>query len=262
MAGLNRRASPSFLIHTSGTGLIADFAPASYGQAPTKTWSDISDMPEISTFPEEGHLHRHVDKLILPLSTATNNKIRTAIVCPPDIYGLGTGTGNKQSIMVPLYAELIGANPAAGAFVVGAGKNIKSVSHIREVVDVFILLVSEALQPNGGKADWGSEGFYFTSTSTISFPELAEKFVAIAKRRNWLPSNTPYTPQPRSAEDLNKLFALGAYMWGSNAISSADRAKKVFGWEGQSLSWQKSLEEDMEAAFAVARSASLKWLAD
>ncbi|KZP27414.1 nucleoside-diphosphate-sugar epimerase [Athelia psychrophila] len=261
LAGLNRRAAPSFLIHTSGTALVADVEPSSYGEAPTKTWSDITDMPEISTFPEEGHLHRHVDKLILPLSAATNNKIRTAIVCPPDIYGRGTGTGNNQSILIPLYAELIGADPGAGAFVVGAGKNIKSFSHIRDVVDVFLLLASEALQPGGGKADWGSDGFYFTATSTVSFPELAEKFVAVAKERGWLPPTTPDAVQHRSVEDMKPLFnGLGAYMWGANAVTSSDRAKKVFGWTGNAPSWQECLEEDVKAAFGAARTDSLKWL--
>ncbi|KZP27413.1 hypothetical protein FIBSPDRAFT_853607 [Athelia psychrophila] len=220
-------------------------------------------MPAISTFPEEGHLHRHVDKLILPLSAATNNKIRTAIVCPPDIYGIGTGTGNNQSGLIPLYAELIGASPEAGAFVVGAGKNIKSFSHISDVVEIFLLLASEALRPDGGKADWGGDGFYFTSTSTVSFPELAEKFVAIAKEKRWLPPTTPTAIQHRSAEDMRPLInGLGAYMWGANSVSSADRVKKVFGWAGKAPSWQECLEEDMKAAFAVARSDSLKWLTD
>ncbi|KAF7974324.1 hypothetical protein HWV62_12368 [Athelia sp. TMB] len=259
IAGLSQRAAASFLIHTSGTALIADIAPASYGEAPTKEWSDVADIDTIRAFPDEGHLHRHVDKLILPLAAQTNNKIRTAIVCPPDIYGVGTGTGNTQSFLVPLYAEVLGAAPAAGGFVVGRGENIKSLSHIRDVVEVYLLLAGAALQ-DGGTADWGADGFYFTATSRLVFPEFARAFVATAKRRGWLPPTTPDAVQSRSPEELKGLLGgLGAYMWGSNAISNADRAKKVFGWESKSPSWQETLEEDMEAAFKEARTDSLKW---
>lgn len=161
---------------------------------------------------------------------------------------------------MPLYAEELRRNPEAGAFVVGEGKNIKSVTHILDVVDVYIRLVSEALQADGGKADWGSNGFYFTATSTIAFPEFAEKFVGIAKRRGWLPESTPNEVQHHSIEKVQELSKLGPYMWGANSVSKADRAEKLFGWKGGAPSWQECLEADMEVAFAVNRSDSMKWI--
>jgi len=150
-----------------------------------------------------------------------------------------------------LYVEQLRANPTEGAFVVGEGKNIKSLTHILDVVDVYIHLVSEALQPGGGRADWGVDGFYFTATSTISFPEFAEKVVALSKRKAWLSETTPDEVRHISAEQAKNLFqGWGAYMWGSNSVSRADRAEKVFGWKGKAPSWQDCLEEDLEIAFA------------
>jgi hypothetical protein len=33
--------------------------------------------------------------------------------------------------------------------------------HVDDVADAFILLIEEALKPNGGQAQWGSDGYYF-----------------------------------------------------------------------------------------------------
>lgn len=33
--------------------------------------------------------------------------------------------------------------------------------HIDDAAAAFILLVEEALKPNGGAAEWGSNGYYF-----------------------------------------------------------------------------------------------------
>lgn len=46
-------------------------------------------------------------------------------------------------------------------------------THIDDVAAAFILLIEEALKPNGGKAQWGDNGYYFAaghqfvSTKTI-----------------------------------------------------------------------------------------------
>lgn len=33
--------------------------------------------------------------------------------------------------------------------------------HADDLADAFILLVEEALKPNGGNASWGDDGYYF-----------------------------------------------------------------------------------------------------
>ena len=40
--------------------------------------------------------------------------------------------------------------------------NVRNLAlNIDDAASAFILLVEEALKPNGGKAQWGSEGYYF-----------------------------------------------------------------------------------------------------
>jgi hypothetical protein len=44
---------------------------------------------------------------------------------------------------------------------------------------------------------------------------------------------------------------LGAYFWGANSRSQADRAKKVLGWPSKKpVSFYDALEADVEAALA------------
>jgi predicted oxidoreductase len=37
--------------------------------------------------------------------------------------------------------------------------------HINDVANAFVLMVEEALKPNGGKATWGSDGYYFVDST-------------------------------------------------------------------------------------------------
>lgn len=46
--------------------------------------------------------------------------------------------------------------------------------HVNDLSDAFILLVEEALKPNGGRAQWGEEGYYFAEAGEfVSLPNLA-----------------------------------------------------------------------------------------
>jgi nucleoside-diphosphate-sugar epimerase len=85
---------------------------------------------------------------------ADNELLKTAIICPPDIYGQNTGMGARATFLVPNYVEAL--LKFKEAYFLGEGNNIRAVTHINDVVDLFILLLGEAIQ-GGGKADWGKE---------------------------------------------------------------------------------------------------------
>lgn len=83
-----------------------------------------------------------------------NPLVKSAIVCPPDIYGQSSSSGTRSTFLVPLYVECLmrGVPP----FYLGAGENIRAVTHLQDVVDLFVLLVDQALQ-GGGNATWGKD---------------------------------------------------------------------------------------------------------
>lgn len=100
VAGLAQRQTPSYLIHTSGTGVLsfADFERETYGTKNLKVYDDWDGIAEVTSLPDTA-LHRNVDKVILAASGSSAN-IFTAIVCPPCIYGPGRGPDNQKSVQV------------------------------------------------------------------------------------------------------------------------------------------------------------------
>ena len=169
VAGLAKRATPSYLIHTSGTAILADINLASeFGKAASdKIYDDIDNVQEITSLPESGHLHRDVDSIVIG---ANSNTVRTAIVCPPTIYGPGSGSGNIRSNQVP---GLVKSSLERGqAFQVANGATIWNNVHVQDLANLYLLLTEAAAQPGGGKATWGPEGYYFAENGEHVSPPL------------------------------------------------------------------------------------------
>ncbi|OAL25021.1 hypothetical protein AYO22_04898 [Fonsecaea multimorphosa] len=160
VAGLKRRAAQgkqSYLIHNSGTGILMfkDVETDRYGEHSDKIFDDWEGIQEVTSLPDAA-FHREVDKIVL--AAGENTLIKTAIVCPPTIYGIGRGTGNQRSAQIPMLAEAI-LKRGAG-FQVGEGKANWTNVHVFDLSNLFAKLVGEALSGQN-KATWGAEGYYF-----------------------------------------------------------------------------------------------------
>lgn len=85
---------------------------------------------------------------------ASDDKLKTAIICPPDIYGASTGVGGKSTYLVPEYVKSVLEKKEA--FYLGKGENVRAVTYIQDVVSLFMILVGEAIE-GGARAQWGRE---------------------------------------------------------------------------------------------------------
>jgi hypothetical protein len=45
--------------------------------------------------------------------------------------------------------------------------------HIDDLSDAFLTIVEESLKPNGGRAAWGKEGYYYTETGEFVSPSFS-----------------------------------------------------------------------------------------
>lgn len=154
ITGLLRRKARSFLIHLSGTGIVADWQEKTHlGTLNPKVWSDIHDIDEIASRPDR-ELHRNVDKIIQTAAAEHGSMLKTAIVCPPDIYGPGRGPGRKQSVYFPVFLNEI--KKIGAPFYANEGTNARSWVHIEDLMTVYLRLV-EAAVAGGGGAAWGKE---------------------------------------------------------------------------------------------------------
>ncbi|KAL3424999.1 nucleoside-diphosphate-sugar epimerase [Phlyctema vagabunda] len=243
LSGLKKKMTPSFLIHLTGTGCISDELTQSWeGETNPYIWDDIRDIEKIYNLPDEA-LHHTVDREIMD---ASNQLLKTAIICPPDIYGQHRGTGTRATFMVPEYIKVLQKHKEA--FYLGHGQNYRAVTHIDDVVQMFVTLLDQAVQ-GGGRAQWGKEGFYFTVADEVRWIDAAEAINEIAIRQGWLPAGNK--PVSWTKEQLGSLMPsfprLVLYLWGSNSRAVSERAKKL-GWKPQAPSFWEALEEDVKIA--------------
>lgn len=140
--GLASKTTPGFLVHTSGTGILTweDFNVGRYGEANSKIYDDWDNVGEVTSMPD-GAWHRNVDKIVLAASKLSSNT-KTAIVCPPTIYGPGRGPGNQTSdqfyLMGKAYIE------RGYAFTIGKGENLWTKINVHDLSNLYLALVEEA----------------------------------------------------------------------------------------------------------------------
>lgn len=120
--GLANAGKPVHWIHTSGTMILAveTMDQKCWGELLPKVYNDWDGVSELVNMPNHA-AHRVVDKIVLAAS-ARNPNVKTAIVCPPTIYGPGRGPDNQRSHQA--YYAALDIMKRKGGFVVGKGENI------------------------------------------------------------------------------------------------------------------------------------------
>lgn len=57
------------------------------GEFSTKEYNDWDGVTELTSLPDTA-FHRNVDKVVLEIGSVYSDIVKTAIVCPPTIYGI------------------------------------------------------------------------------------------------------------------------------------------------------------------------------
>ncbi|EKG10799.1 NAD-dependent epimerase/dehydratase [Macrophomina phaseolina MS6] len=242
IAGLSQRSAPTFYIHTSGTAIlmIHDQQLNLFGVESTRVYDDITSITEITSFPDQAW-HRDVDKIVLGASSSSSS-IRTAIVCPPCIYGLGRGPVNARSSQIP---ELTRWTLKRGkGFTVGEGQARWSSVHVQDLSALFLKLV-EAAASGGGQAAWGQEGYYFAENGEFEWGVMAGLVAKECAKRGFIKSAEIDHLSPEEVEKLVGNAFLGP-IWGQNSRSRASRGRQLLGWEPTKPSLQDEIARNVE----------------
>ena len=220
---------PGYWVHVCGTGTLMhyDGSRSRYGEAlaPGEIYHDIDDTERILSYPDEA-MHRDVEKVVLGAAESSGGAVRTLIVSPPCIYGVGRGPANRRSIQVNRLAALTLQDPEGAAPVHGPGPALTEWDHVH-VADLsafFVLAAEAALDPalNADPRVFGPRAYYFLEAGKHTWREVAQWIAASAARLGYVPKGDEGTPRTREI-DL-KFFAM-------NARSVAARARKYLGWE-------------------------------
>lgn len=153
LAGLDQRSAPSFYIHLSGTMIVADWKDGQPGGLSHRVWSDLDDIDAFWSMPEDA-MHRNTELIIQSYFEQHGDRLKTAVVCPPDLHGKGRGPGKKTSILLPALIESI--QKQGVAFYLNSGTNTRSWVHIDDLMQIYLSLV-EAAAAGGEGADWNHD---------------------------------------------------------------------------------------------------------
>jgi nucleoside-diphosphate-sugar epimerase len=221
--GMSKRTTPSFLIHTSGTGILTweTFDKKNTGEDNPHQYNDWDGIGELTSLPDRA-LHRAVDKIIL---AAGSDTLKVAIVCPPTIYGPGRGPDNQKSMQAYQAAAAMMKNKQG--FVVGNGKNVWHEIHVQDLTDLYVLL-TEAAVNGGAPATWNDQGYYLAENGQFVWAEILKAIASDAHKKGLLPSAET---TGIGIDHINDVLRRGAYMCGSTSRGTSLRAKKLLGWK-------------------------------
>jgi nucleoside-diphosphate-sugar epimerase len=216
IAGLE--GSSKVLLHTSGSSVIGDDAR---GNRVSEAIFD-EDTPLVVNPSKQAR--RELDLMVVG---AARREVRSAVICPSLVYGVGRGL-NPSSVQIPFLAA--NARDKGVVQIVGRGLNVWSNVHIDDVVDLYLLALTKA--PAGA--------FYFAENGEASFGDIA---AAIAKRLGL--AGVDALPPQVAAERWGESKAY--FTLGSNSRVRARRARRELGWAPRHASVIEWIRTEMAA---------------
>lgn len=81
-------SKPGYWLHTGGTGILTfrDSDRKVFGEYDDKIYDDWDGVDELTHLPDHA-FHRNVDQIVLEAGTKNGDRVKTALLCPPTIYG-------------------------------------------------------------------------------------------------------------------------------------------------------------------------------
>ncbi|KAL2826643.1 hypothetical protein BDW59DRAFT_62768 [Aspergillus cavernicola] len=265
LAAIKSTATPhskKYYIHLSGAATVLDLS-LPLGAPPSRTWNDTDDLHEILKFPHS-QIHAALEQKIVSFGARyAVQGVRTAIVSPPAVVGVGTGPIRRGAAY---HVNLILGR--GRGFVVGEGGNRFAIAHVGDVVGGILRLVEEAARGESSsssssaldsneKADWNGEGYYFL-TSAWGNPSKAvyvEKVLALLEKKAGLVQDGI---DHLTGEEAAALHPFGPIMFGASLDIEGRRLGQKLGWRSSFENWEEAVEEEVDAELArVARGEKL-----
>lgn len=228
-------------MHTGGTGILCwyDMKHNNLGIHSDKEYNDWSGVSELVNLPDEA-FHRNVDKIVLQetgLRAELKDKVKTAVLCPPTIYGWGRGPEHQRSRQAYELAKFILTKQSVP--IIGEGKARWNNVHVHDLAQLFVLLTEAAVANKNDPELWGEKGYYLVENGEHVWSELARK---MGKRAVELGLIKAPKEDALGKDEAMKQAGFEAVSWGLNSRGKAERARKTVGWTPK----EKSIEEEID----------------
>jgi hypothetical protein len=257
MEGLLRRATPGYLLHLSGTGIVSDWSSLQYlGRLNPEVWSDDDEeaLKKIKALPNDA-LHRNTEKILHKTIKEKPDRIKIAIMCPPDIFGKGKGPGKTDTVFFSLFWDVV-KNLDGRTFYHKEGTNTRSWVHIDDLMRLYVRVVEAAASGFGQEIEqyFGPNGYHFAATQEYSQMEVAVESGRICKRHGLIQDEQPVQTSLEEMDGMQLHPAypqVARYLFASNSRTRADRAKRLWQYEGKSNGLMDCLEDELLRAVGI-----------
>lgn len=125
---------------------------------------------------------------------------------------------------------------------VGAGQTRWTEVNVHDLSNVYLLLVEAAVQ-GGGKAAWGSEGYYFTENGEFLWADVAKAVAHEAYKQGLIKEDKTVQYEP---DQVQKLHPFGPVIWGANSRGKAVRARQLLGWTPKDRSLLETIPDAVD----------------
>ena len=252
ISGLNQRiqinGKPAIYIHTSGTGVLLEDVRGKKGS--NNIYNDLDPDPINNLADEQPHRHVH---LFIINATDANPLLKSVIVLPSTIYGIGTGLFNRTSIQIPTLIRA--ALKRKKAETIGPGEATWDSVHIIDLVDAYMILLDQLLAAYGPDAKpdakpnsyltTGRQGYYLVENGRHSWRQLADKIGKILYEKG-IAASPNVTSFPENEVESALLGPLSWLILGSQSNSKGSRLREL-GWKPQRSNVLDSIEEQVDA---------------
>ncbi|KAJ4349829.1 uncharacterized protein N0V89_008448 [Didymosphaeria variabile] len=231
-------SNPGYWLHTGGTGILTyfDTRDGKLGENSDKVFNDLEGVEELVNLPSEA-FHRNVDEIVIETGKKQGEKVKTAVVCPPTIYGDGRGPSLTRGRQVYELAKL--TIQRGKAPIIGGGKARWNNIHVHDLSRAYVLLVEAAVAGRTDEGLWGDKGYYFTENGEHFWSSLSQRIAESAKNQGYIQFAKTEALDKATA---NKVAGFESISWGLNSRGEARRLKKLLGWKPQ----ERSIEDEVD----------------
>lgn len=170
------------------------------------------------------------------------------IICPPAIYGTGTGPGHKSTAQVSIVVR--DALQRKRAAYVGPGENIwdfvrlsrpgshrvltTSVQvHIEDVADLYVLVAKRALGPDAAKDTTPYSKFYFVNAARLSWGDVARQVGDILFAKKLVEAPGAISVNVEIPADFSRVFEIegGPLLFVASTARTVSERAVGLGWK-------------------------------
>lgn len=99
--------------------------------------------------------------------------VKTLVIMPPLVFGVGTGLHNRISVQIPVYVEA--ALQYGKGVVVGEGKGELDHVHVRDLASLYEIVVVDIIKTHGANLPQGKKGIMFASNGRHNWEEVGRR---------------------------------------------------------------------------------------